>query len=94
MFGEHYESLLASSRALADLENELQSDCINTKLNQIGWTWNPSNNSKSMGNQKKLQLQKLFQITPSFVKSCSKLHLLSPQISWEFFSPLSYFSRG
>jgi hypothetical protein len=27
-------------------------------------------------------------------KSCSKLHLLSPQIFWEFFSPRRYFSRG
>jgi hypothetical protein len=63
MFGEHYGSLLVSSRALIDLENELQSACISTKLNQIGWTWNPLNNSKSVGNQKKLQLQKLFQIT-------------------------------
>jgi hypothetical protein len=27
-------------------------------------------------------------------KSCSKLHLLSLQNFWQFFSPLSYFSRG
>jgi hypothetical protein len=27
-------------------------------------------------------------------KSCSKLHLLSQQIFWEFFSPRSYFSWG
>jgi hypothetical protein len=66
MFGEHYGSLLASSRALVDLENELQSACMSTKLNQISWTWNLLNISKSVGNQKKLQLQKLFQITPSF----------------------------
>jgi hypothetical protein len=83
MIGEHYGSLLASSRALVDLENELQSACMSTKLDQIGWTWNLLNNSKSVGNQKKLQL-----------KICSKLHRFSPQILWEFFSPLSYFSHG
>jgi hypothetical protein len=37
--------------------------------------------SKSVENQKKLQY-----------KSCSKLHLLSPQIFWEFFSLPNYFS--
>jgi hypothetical protein len=66
MYGDHCVSLLASSRALVGLENELQSACMSRKLNQIGWTWNLSNNSKFVGNQKKLQLQKLFQIIPSF----------------------------
>jgi hypothetical protein len=66
MIGEHYGSLLASSRALVDLENELQSACMSTKLDQIGWTWNLLNNSKSVGNQKKLQLQNLFQTTSFF----------------------------
>jgi hypothetical protein len=66
MIGEHYGSLLASSRARVDLENELQSACMSTKLNQIGWIWNLLNNSKSLGNQKKLQLQNLFQTTPFF----------------------------
>jgi hypothetical protein len=32
----------------------------------FGLTWNVLNNWKSMENPKKLQLQKLFQITPSF----------------------------
>jgi hypothetical protein len=66
MFGEHYGLLHASSRALIDLKNELQSACMSTKLNQIGWTWNLSNISKFVGNRKKLQLQKLFQITHYF----------------------------
>jgi hypothetical protein len=65
MFGEHYGSLLASSGALVELENELQSSYMSTKLNQFGLTWNLLNNSKSMENQRKLPLQKLFQITPS-----------------------------
>jgi hypothetical protein len=56
MFGEHYGSLLASSGALVDLENELQSAYLSTKLNQFGLTWNLSNNSKSVENQRKLQL--------------------------------------
>jgi hypothetical protein len=65
MFGEHYGPLLASSGALVELENELQSSYMSTKLNQFGLTWNLLNNSKSMENQRKLPLQKLFQITPS-----------------------------
>jgi hypothetical protein len=35
-------------------------------VDQFGLTWNLANNSKSVENQKKLQSQKLFQITPSF----------------------------
>jgi hypothetical protein len=50
MFGEHYRSFLASSRALVDLEKELQSAYMSTKLNQFGLTWNLSNNSKSVEN--------------------------------------------
>jgi hypothetical protein len=65
MFGEHYESLLASSGALVDLENDLQSTYMSTKLNQFGLTWNLSNNSKSVENPRKLQLQKMFRIPPS-----------------------------
>jgi hypothetical protein len=66
MFGEHYGSLLTSSEALVDLKNELQSAYMSTNLNQFGLTWNLSNNSKSIQNQRKFQLKKLFQITPSF----------------------------
>jgi hypothetical protein len=36
MFGEKYGSLLALSGALVDLENELQSAYMSTKLNQFG----------------------------------------------------------
>jgi hypothetical protein len=50
MFGEHYRLLLASSQALVDLEKELQSAYMSTKLNQFGLTWNLSNNSKSVEN--------------------------------------------
>jgi hypothetical protein len=50
MFREHYGSLLASSGALVDLEKELQSAYISTKLDQFGLTWNISNNSKYMKN--------------------------------------------
>jgi hypothetical protein len=39
---------------------------MSTNLDQFGLAWNLMNNSKSVENQKKLQLQKLFQITPSF----------------------------
>jgi hypothetical protein len=39
---------------------------MGTKLYQFSLAWNLSNNSKSVENQKKLQLQKLFQIKPSF----------------------------
>jgi hypothetical protein len=39
---------------------------MSTKLTHFGLTRNLSNNSKFVGNQKKLQLQKLFQIIPSF----------------------------
>jgi hypothetical protein len=66
MFGENYGSLLASSGALVDLQKELQSAYMGTKLYQFGLTWNLSINSKSVENQKKLQLQKLVQITHSF----------------------------
>jgi hypothetical protein len=66
LFEEHYGSLLASSGAPVDLEKELQSSYMGTKLYQFGLAWNLLNTSKSMKNQKKLQLQKLFQITPSF----------------------------
>jgi hypothetical protein len=52
MFGEHYGSLLTSSGALVDLENELQSGYMSTKLNQFGLTWNLSNNSKYVRNQR------------------------------------------
>jgi hypothetical protein len=56
MFGERYGSLLTASGALVDLKNELQSTYMSTKLNQFGLTWNLSNNSKSVENQRKLQL--------------------------------------
>jgi hypothetical protein len=56
MLEEHYGSLLTSSGALVDLENELQSVYMSTKLNQFGLTWNLLNNSKSVENQRKLQL--------------------------------------
>jgi hypothetical protein len=65
MFGEHYGSLLTSSGALVNLENELPSTYMSTKLNQFGLTWNLLSNSKFVENQRKMQLQKLFQITPS-----------------------------
>jgi hypothetical protein len=83
MLGEHYGSLLDPSGGLVDLEKELQSTCMGTKLYQFSLTWNLSITSKSMENQKKLQLQKF-----------SKLHIPSPQIFWEFFSPLNYFPRA
>jgi hypothetical protein len=54
LFGEHYASLLASSGALVDLENELQSAYMSTKLNRFGLTWNLLNNSKYVENQRKL----------------------------------------
>jgi hypothetical protein len=38
---------------------------MGTNLYRFGLAWNPVNNSKSLENQKKLQLQKLFQITTS-----------------------------
>jgi hypothetical protein len=50
MFGEHFGSLIASSGAMVDLEKELQSAYISTKLNRFGLIWNLSNNSKSMEN--------------------------------------------
>jgi hypothetical protein len=50
IFGEHYESLIASSGALVDLEKELQSAYMSIKLNQFGLTWNFLNNSKSVEN--------------------------------------------
>jgi hypothetical protein len=84
MFGEHYESLLASSGALVDLENDLQSAYMSTKLNQFGLTWNVSNNSKSVENPRKLQLQKMFRIPPS-----SSMNFLG-----FFFSISSYFYRA
>jgi hypothetical protein len=56
MFGEHYGSLLASCGALIDLQKELQSAYMGTKLYQFGLAWNLSINSKSVENQKKLQL--------------------------------------
>jgi hypothetical protein len=49
IFGEHYGSLLATSGAV-DLEKELQSAYMSTKLNQFGLTWNLLNNSKSVEN--------------------------------------------
>jgi hypothetical protein len=56
MFGEPYGSLLASCGALIDLQKELQSAYMGTKLYQFGLAWNLSINSKSVENQKKLQL--------------------------------------
>jgi hypothetical protein len=53
---------------------------MSTKLTHFGLTWNLSNNSKIVGNQKKLQFQKLLPITPSF-----------STFFWEFSSSLSYF---
>jgi hypothetical protein len=55
---------------------------MSTKLIHFCLTWNLSNNSKSMRSHKKLQLQKLFQITHSF-----------STIFWEFFSSLRYFPK-
>jgi hypothetical protein len=48
------------------LETELQSAYMGTNLYQFSLVWNLANNSKSVENQKKLQLKKLFQITPPF----------------------------
>jgi hypothetical protein len=59
MYGEHCVSLLASSRALVGLENELQSACMSRKLNQIGWTWNLLNNSKSVGESEEVAITKV-----------------------------------
>jgi hypothetical protein len=56
IFGEHYGSLLASSRALVNLENELQSACMSTKLNQIGYIWNLSNNFKIHGESEEVAI--------------------------------------
>jgi hypothetical protein len=56
MFEEHYGSLLASSGALVHWKKELQSAYMGTKLYQFGLAWNLLNNSKSVENQKKLQL--------------------------------------
>jgi hypothetical protein len=39
---------------------------IEHNLVKLDFTWNLLNNLKSEENQKKVQLQKLFQITPSF----------------------------
>jgi hypothetical protein len=66
MFGEHYGSLLASSGVLIDLENKLQLPQLSTNWTHFSLIRNLSNNSKSLKNQKKLQLRKSFQITPSF----------------------------
>jgi hypothetical protein len=77
MFGENYDSLLASSGALVDSQKELQSAYMCTKLYQFGLTWNLSINSKSVKNQKKLQLQKLFQINLF-------LHIFSRNLSHHF----------
>jgi hypothetical protein len=43
----------------------MQSTYMGKKLYQFGLSWNLANNSKSVKNQKMLQLQKLFQIIPS-----------------------------
>jgi hypothetical protein len=66
MFGEHYGSLHVSSGALVYLEKELQSTYMSTKLYQFSLTWKLLNNSKSVENQKKLQLQNMFQLTFSY----------------------------
>jgi hypothetical protein len=50
MFGEHYGSLHAPSGDLVDLEKELQSAYMSTKLNQFGLAWNLLNNSKFVEN--------------------------------------------
>jgi hypothetical protein len=75
MFGEHYGSLLASSGALVDWENELQSAYMSTKLNQFDLTLNLLNNSKSAENQSKMQLQNLFKITPSSCTNFTEIFL-------------------
>jgi hypothetical protein len=49
---------------------------MSTNLVQFGLAWNLVNNSKSVESQKKLQLQKLFKITPSF--STNFLGIFSP----------------
>jgi hypothetical protein len=49
---------------------------IEHNLVKLDFTWNLLNNLKSEENQKKVQLQKLFQITPSF--STNFLEILSP----------------
>jgi hypothetical protein len=79
---DHHAVLLVQIGALVDLQLELQSANMSTNLVQLGLALNLMNNSKSVENQKKLQLQKLFQITSS---SSIKF--------WGFFSPLNYFPR-
>jgi hypothetical protein len=69
--------------SLVNLEKELQSSYMSIKLYQFGLAWNFSNNSKSMKNQKKLQLQKLFQITSSFSTNYLAIfHTLSYFFLW------------
>jgi hypothetical protein len=65
---------------------------MGTNLYQFGLAWNHMNNSKSMKNQKKLQLQKLFQITPSystiFLDFSQFLAIFTEIISfWKYFKP-------
>jgi hypothetical protein len=62
---DHHAGLLVQIGALVDLQLELQSANMSTNLVQLGLALNLMNNSKSVENQKKLQLQKLFQITSS-----------------------------
>jgi hypothetical protein len=81
MFGEHYGSLLASSGSLVDLEKELQSAYMSRKVYQFSLTWNLSNSSKSVEDQKKLQLKKLVLNYTFF------LH----KFSVNFFHPLAIF---
>jgi hypothetical protein len=77
---DHNGGIPVQIGALVELQWELQYANMSTNLDQFGLAWNPANNSKSVENQKKMQLQMLFQITPSL-----------STIFGEFFSALSYF---
>jgi hypothetical protein len=48
---------------------------MSTKLNQFGLTLNLLNNSKSVENQSKMQLQNLFKITPSSCTNFTEIFL-------------------
>jgi hypothetical protein len=52
---------------------------MSTKLIHFGLTWNLSNNSKSVRNQKKLQLQKLFKIRAGNVNAMPRLNTTAPR---------------
>jgi hypothetical protein len=69
---------------------------MSTKLTHFGLTWNLSNNSKSMGIPKVLQLQKLFQITHSFSTNFLIPYLFFPGIFqfWQLFARWKKWVRG